>query len=80
MAGTAAALAVAVVGAVVTNALAPDAPKPQKAPDPVAPTLMPDQQATDAAKKKAMLTQAAASGRASTILTDTGDSGNTLGG
>lgn len=77
---TGALVAATVAGAVVSSVLAPDAPKLPKAPDPIAPTLMPDQSATDAANKKAQAQLAATSGRASTILTSSDSSGNTLGG
>ena len=79
---TGALVAATVAGAVVTSVMAPDAPKPVAPPTPTAPSLMPDpdQQATDAANKKAQARLAATSGRASTILTGSDNSGDTLGG
>lgn len=65
--GTAAATAAA--GALVTSMLAP---KP-KTPAVQAPTPMPGQNAGDAARRKSIMEQQSRQGRASTILTDGGD-------
>jgi hypothetical protein len=52
-------------------------PKPPGVP---APTLMPDPQAQEAAKKKALLEQTARRGRQSTVLTEPGNPSDKLGG